>query len=379
MNPANVQSLDDASLVAHTARQLVPSDVESSFLIHAPLELLARAALLPLVPEAHRAAARGRIAAIAHRYQQDFRPAATPAPLEFEDTGHATGTLQRGLDEANAGLVDSAVLWLAARHDVKTLRRVLLPLVIDRVGLAAHAPILFAELPRVSDRMEGLAGLLRAPMHTLATEPGTVTTRLDSDADLTEQTLESRLGAAPRLRVDSGFIAPRLHAVQPLVRSLLGGVDRLPTESVRRTLLRVAALSMLEDDPKGAPYTWTHCLTLPLAVLENADVMANAGGAHVVAATHVLAFRATSGQVTLSRDWRPAGALIDRFAPGSPARASALRALVVRAALHHDAHLVKYTRACLDAAAHDPENELLFFAAAERLGEWWDEHPNLED
>lgn len=379
MNPPDVQTLDDSSLVAHTAHQLVPSEVESSFLIHAPLELLARSALLPLVPEEHRQAARRRIVVIADRYQRDFRPAATPAPLEFEDAGHATRTLQRGLDETNTGLVDSAVLWLAARHDVRTVRRMLLPLVIDRVGLAAHAPILFAELPRVGDRLEGLASLLRAPMHTLAKEHGTVMTRLDSDAALSAQTLEARLGATPHVPVDSFSIAPRLRGVQPLVKSLLSGVERLPTETVRRSLLRVAAQSMLEDDPESAPYIWTHCLTLPLAVLENADVMADAGMAHVVAATHVLAFRATSGRVTLSRDWQPSRALADRFTPGSPSRTAALRALVVRAALHHDAHLVKYTRACLDAAAHDPEHELLFFAAAERLGAWWDEHPNLAD
>ncbi len=379
MNAPNVQTLDDSSLVSQTARSLVPSEVESSFLIHAPLELLARSALLPLVPEEHRQAARRRIAAIADRYQHDFRPATPSAPLEFEDAGHASRALRRGLDDANTGLVDSAVDWLAARHDVKTLRRMLLPLVVDRVGLAAHAPILFAELPRVSDRLDGLSGLLRPPMHTLAKERGAVMTHLESDAELSAQTLEERLGAVPHVPVDAFSIAPRLLGVQPLVKSLLAGVERLPTETVRRTLLRVAAQSMLEDDAESAPYVWTHCLTLPLAVLENTDVMTDAGAAHLVAATHVLAFRATSGRVTLSRDWQPSRAVADRFAPGSPSRAAALRALVVRAALHHDAHLVKYTRACLDAAAHDPENELLFFAAAERLGAWWDEHPALAD
>lgn len=379
MNQPNVQTLDDTSLVARTARQLVPSAVESSFLIHAPLELLARAALLPLVPEAHREAARGRIVAIGERYLREFRPAATPAPLEFEDAEQAMHALRRGLDEPNTELVDSAVNWLAARHDVKTLRRRLLPLVIDRVGLAAHAPILFAELPRLADRLDGLAGLLRAPMHTLAKEPGTVISRLESDAELSAQTLEHRLGNTPHVAIDSSSIAPRLRAVQPLVKPLLAGVERLSTEVVRRSLLRVAAQSMLEDDPAGAPYTWTHCLTLPLAVLENADVMTDVGAAHVVAATHVLAFRATSGRVTLARDWKPSRTLAERFEPVSATRASALRTLVVRAALHHDAHLVKYTRACLDAATHDPENELLFFAAAERLGAWWDEHPQLAD
>ena len=42
-----------------------------------------------------------------------------------------------------------------------------------------------------------------------------------------------------------------------------------------------------------------------------------------------------------------------------------------RAALHHDAHLVKYTLACLDAAGADPDAARLFLAAAAFLSAWW--------
>jgi hypothetical protein len=132
---------------------------------------------------------------------------------------------------------------------------------------------------------------------------------------------------------------------------------------------------MVEDDPAAAPYGWTHCLTLPLAVLENTDLMTDPVPALIVAATHVLAFRATLGKRALSTRWQAPTEFAERFAPHSEARRASLEALVVRAALHEDAHLVKYTRACLDAAAHAPSDELVFFAAAERLGTWWDEHP----
>jgi hypothetical protein len=45
--------------------------------------------------------------------------------------------------------------------------------------------------------------------------------------------------------------------------------------------------------------------------------------------------------------------------------------LVTRAAIHEDAHLVKYTLACLDAATDDPPHRRLYLAAAASLGGYW--------
>ena len=45
--------------------------------------------------------------------------------------------------------------------------------------------------------------------------------------------------------------------------------------------------------------------------------------------------------------------------------------LVTRAALHHDAHYVKYTLACLDATAIDRTHERLYLAAAAKLAGYW--------
>ena len=45
--------------------------------------------------------------------------------------------------------------------------------------------------------------------------------------------------------------------------------------------------------------------------------------------------------------------------------------LVTRAALHHDAHYVKYTLACLDAAAIDRRHQRLYLAAAAKLAGYW--------
>ena len=48
-----------------------------------------------------------------------------------------------------------------------------------------------------------------------------------------------------------------------------------------------------------------------------------------------------------------------------------VEALATRASLHHDAHLVKYTLACLDARRADPEAAPLFLASAAYLSAWW--------
>jgi hypothetical protein len=50
--------------------------------------------------------------------------------------------------------------------------------------------------------------------------------------------------------------------------------------------------------------------------------------------------------------------------------------LATAASHHHDAHLVKYTLACIDAAASDPEQRRLYLAAAASLSGWWAQQPS---
>jgi hypothetical protein len=81
-----------------------------------------------------------------------------------------------------------------------------------------------------------------------------------------------------------------------------------------------------------------------------------------IAATFALGFRSTLGKARLDKNWQPSA---------SPD----ISVLAARAAAREDAHLVKYTVACLTAAAADPPARPLLLAAAEYLGEWWDAHP----
>ena len=53
--------------------------------------------------------------------------------------------------------------------------------------------------------------------------------------------------------------------------------------------------------------------------------------------------------------------------------------LATTASISHDAHLVKYTLACLDAAAADPRHRDLYLAAADHLHRWWEERGDPND
>lgn len=118
---------------------------------------------------------------------------------------------------------------------------------------------------------------------------------------------------------------------------------------------------MLVDSSAHVPYGWTHCLTLPQAVLGLANRSVDPDRALAIAATGVLAIRAALGDGQLDEidvsDLPP----VDR------------ETLATDAATRHDAHVVKYTLACLDAASDDPDFAPLYLNAAARLLAWWDD------
>jgi hypothetical protein len=129
---------------------------------------------------------------------------------------------------------------------------------------------------------------------------------------------------------------------------------------------------------------------MPQAVLGIADACVDPARAIAVAATFVVGFRATMGQrPLLSAPPREQPALAWRDAlDADPEVASAAvwhapdaalphvaTALATRASRHRDAHLVKYTLACFDAAAWDPSHRRLYLAAASALSAWWAQQP----
>jgi hypothetical protein len=337
----------DAELIASCATVIdVPKAVPpDSFMLHAPLELLARAILLERAPSGTRVLARERLQWLADKYAA-AAPSADPAPPAAD------------LD------IDTAVSSLAA---------------------AGHAPILLSLRPRVQAVPTTFGARLvamevaRYPDWKL-TWPATRRTAGLSSDDLVERL------ASPRSPGDPGsdFIYPTMNltetsglAAEVLEEPLRG----MGVEEARRILLRAAAQSMLQDNCDAAPYGWTHCLTMPQAVLVAAEHGADPDVAIAVAATYVLGFRSTQGRVRLDREWSPARdtAAGNVWWTAEDELSSIVSEIVSYGVIHPDAHVAKYTLACLDAAEADPEASRLFLAAAAHLHEWWRPVPFDDD
>jgi hypothetical protein len=387
-------TISDAELIQSVAVAIAAPKVEvrTSFALHAPLELLARAWLLPYVSLDKRDAARRRIAEIAARYAREGAEV-EPRPRDYATVDRALVGLLEALHAGDADTVDGSLLFLLPRVSPEWLRAALAEAVIPALGAAAHAPILLMALPGA--RRYGsteICALVRAPLRSLALEADQRLSWMDSvepHAAKAHASLFDVLAAPARIEATSFFIAPTMLAVERdgyAARLLTEATRAVTARQAELALLSVAALSMLHDDPEHAPYGWTHCLTLPQAILAQSDVVSDPVRMVRIAATHVLGFRATLGRARLDQPYEPPPPRSTNFTLNGDPKDIAARVfhsaaerhtaianeLAARAAVHADAHLAKYTMACLIAAARGPDNARLYLAAAAYLGAWWD-------
>ena len=327
----------------------------NSFELHAPLELLARRILLDRVEPGRREAARERITWVADTYARSGESVADNEP------------------EPPAIAADELVACLSA---------------------AGHAPIYSMLLPRVAPRSPGANALARPLMHELNRYRDLKIEWIDTQpftGSGDEQALTRALLDTPHLGVPgSDFIFPLMHQVDSkgVAADVIGPVLGAATDpsAVARVVARVAAWSMLQDDPAHAPYGWTHCLTLAQAAAAMATSTTVPARALAVAATHVVGFRAGLSNTTVIDRYEPEPVGIDALEAfdASPQIAAAAvhhappdtvaaitTELASRAALHPDAHVAKYTLACFDAADADPDHERMFLSAAAFLHGWW--------
>ncbi len=402
----DLDNASDTTLLASVASVVSEprAQVADSFVLHAPLELAARAALLPFVATSARDTARRRIAEIAPSYEAFADPVAPPARLDFDSLETAAAHLADAISGGDLDTVDAVAAWLGEHGRPSRLRSLLAEPVVDRLAAAAHAPIFLYLLPRVAPRGELPGTLLRPLARELARHPDWKIEwcRAESDDHVAPPRpgdLFEALASTPHLGIPgSEFIYPLMHQVdRPDIATLLtpatsGHGSERPTEReylsrCARELLRAAAASMLTEPPDHAPYGWSHCLTMTQAALGIAADCADATVAVRVAATFVAGFRAALARRPLVATFTPAAAprgdLRAALHDGPGAAAATVwhapphstgmiaTALATHAATHHDAHLVKYTLACLDAAAWDRTAARLYLAAAAALGGWW--------
>ena len=394
-----VDSWTDRRLAAEVAVVVaVPKEAPAdSFVLHAPLELLARVGLLRAVRPDAREQARQRLVWLAASYAAAGPPVERTPPAEHLEPSEAAARLVPALAAGDLDEVDHYAEALGRRATPEELRTLLAEPVAASLAAAAHGSILLYLLPRVAPRGEVTGAVLRGPARELARMPQW---RLhwfeDPDEPIAGTPLADALLDVPTLGVPgSTFIYPIMNQAEEsgLAAKLLAdvlGADPDPA-AARRELARVAAWSMLEEPPDYAPYGWSHCLTMPQAVLGLAGRGTTPRTAVAVAATHVVGFRAALGSRALDGDWRPeapATADLAEAIEAGPAQAAAaawhaadadldgvVTELATRASLHHDAHLVKYTLACFDAGADDPDQRRLYLASAASLSAHWAAQP----
>ena len=389
--------LSDAQLTDSVADRLQhpKADGVTSFTLHAPLELLARSALLTYVEADARDAARDRLAWLGQTYAAAGDEVGEPGSRAYDDLATAVDHLTAAINAGDLDDADATAAWLAEWATPVELSRALADDVIPRLSAAGHGSILLYLLPRVTPRSRAATRPLRGLVRELARHPDWgLTWQQDRTAPPSDGGDLVAALRRPRSPGDPGsdFIFPTMSMVEQsgLAEELLDG----PTRAVSLTqasqdLLRLAAASMVQDDPAAAPYGWSHCLTMPQAVLGLArSGAATTPPAVAVAATLVLGFRATQGTVEVDPGWSPpvtgdALGALDGTPQDAAAgawhatngeRAAVVARLASRAAAHEDAHLAKYTLACFDAARDDPGATRLFLAAAASLGAWWQAH-----
>src|SRR5215213_6097861 len=308
-----IDSWSDRRLVAEVGEVVaIPKEAPAdSFVLHAPLELLARFGLLREVrPEAQQQA-RQRLVWLAASYAAAGPPVERTPPVEDLTPAEAAARLVPALAAGDLDDVDRYAEVLGRRAAPEELRGLLAEPVVASLAAAAHGSILLHLLARVAPGGEVTGAVLRGPARELARMPRW---RLhwfeDPDEPVAGSPLADALLDVPPLGVPgSTFIYPIMNQAEEsgLATKLLAGVvgARPDAAAARRELARVAAWSMLEEPPDHAPYGWSHCLTMPQAVLGLAGRGTSERTAVAVAATHVVGFRAALGAVTIHGNWRP--------------------------------------------------------------------------
>lgn len=328
-----------------------------SFALHAPLELMARALLLPMAAAEAREGARERLVQMVDAYLSAAPGVPDPRPVSHDSVADGMAALIASMQASDLDDVDRHASWLGSHASVSELRRGLGAAVAPSLAAAAHGTIALHLL----DRSPAIGpSLIRGVAREIGRHPDWVVPW--EGLAVGGRPLMGALLDAPLLGMPgSNFILPMVMNGSDAARKLLAEVSSNSVDALR-SLSRVAAWSMLQDAREHAPYGWTHTLTIPQAVM---SIDLEPGQAVSIAASQVVGFRASMG----TRALEPSAPL-PTMPPGTAEE------LATEAVHHFDAHLVKYTLACLDAAALDPEMGNLYRHAASYLHDWWLDEPD---
>lgn len=354
-----------------------------SFVLHAPLELLARAALLPHVSPTARPTARQRIVWLAATFETTG-PSAELPDVDPVDPDTALDRLRSAITDGELATAGSLGRWLGQNLDPIRLGQLVGDTIVASLAAAAHGPIFLHLLPRVATRSPMAGAMFGSMARELARNPTWQLTWMDDSRRPTPtapRSLAEALAGTPVLGPPgSNFIFPLMDQAERsgLAGDIAGssiGPDTDVTEAAV-TLQRIATASMLLDDPDQAPYGWSHTLTIPQAVAALAPRLRDPSRALAVAATQIVGFRTGIGGAPLSE---LDAAVADNGLTSHLFDVPDIQDAIDHAAVHPDAHLAKYVIACLDAARADPAGARQHLAAAGHLSAWWRQLPVADD
>lgn len=361
----------------------------SSLELHAPLEVMARYALLPLVDVPRREGARRNIAKAA----RSFAEVAVPAAGEFNAPADGAG----GGDLAHAPWPTIASGLSRALGRPQTLQALAMR-VVQQIGGAGHGQILLRHLltadPHLARKLlPHMRLFLRAYCEDPTTEQGAVIPQLRSLLRQSAAAIDEFLSgiareseAAPHAGIRGMVARGQRVAAPPAGDSGDGG----PFEAAATAC--VAAARMMLTAETELEYGWSHCLTLAEAAWGFVDSGDEGDVAATVALSYVVSFVAGLGFPGWPSLPRPnaaptrIAALRQALGSASPEdavavclgasdaedfRVQAWREVAAAASGFEDAHLVKYVHACWRSGARHPAAERVFLAAATRLLARW--------
>jgi hypothetical protein len=385
-----------------------PAEGGSSFTLHAPLELMARAGLLPLVDPRERKLARLQLIASAVAFESSTIGREGPAKVaEFSNPGDAKAEFTRVFEKGDADGLEAIIMQYAVQFGTAGLVELLTPLALPTLSGASHSHIGLWLLLRHGRTCDvGDVSLLRAAARALASDrkgklksfsgmaiEGDKT--LKDDPAQVEKDVIAKLKAPKRGKESYGSMRALVTAGEAT-----GNADSLFADFVQhelthdqidgafRGILRTCAHNMLQHDEKYAKFGWSHCLTLPQAACGLSTFNINRRLALATALVWITAYRSVLSDHDLDLEWKPAklkeSPSLKEALQTSPDAAAARvwyadseeipsikQALATEASIRTDQHLIKYTRACMDATSFDPSSERLYLSAAAHLCSIW--------
>lgn len=407
--------LSDGELYRQSAAvvSVPPATGQTSFTLHAPLEIIARYGLLPLVDPRQRSLARLQMATSAAAFGAGVKPTPLPdAVSPFASLSEAQKEFTQTFHSADPDGLEAITLQIADQFGTSSLVHLLTPLALPTLTGASHSHIgLWLLLRHGMAGDVGGAALLRAGVRKLASKPE-LQLKSFSGMNISGSTPLRKTSAEIEREVLDKLSNPtkgdpRSNSMQSLfdLGEKTGNADRLFSDFIRhdltnsqidaafRAVLRVCAHSMLQDSVDDAKFGWSHCLTLPQAACGLSALNMDRKLALASTLVWIVAYRSVRSKRALDFGWKPdrldQKISIHEAFHTSPTIAAArawhaeeseipevVTALATHASIRNDQHLAKYTRACLDMGGFDPSHRHVYLAAAAHLcGLWISERP----